>query len=117
MEHADLPMEEDGSSSEEEERREQDRRKQGVRRGTKRGPYRKTPPDARHRIECFQAGGDWKVAAATNGVPTQTAYGYITKLDQDGDGPRARGGSVSRQVEPHQVESSSLTLKPIHQSR
>ena len=59
MEQADLPMEEDGSSSEEEERQEQGRRKRGVKRGTKRGPYKKAPPDARRRIVvCFQAGSD-----------------------------------------------------------
>ena len=44
------------------------------------------------------------MAATANGVPTQTAYGYIIQPGQDGDGPRARGGAVHRKVEEQHVE-------------
>ena len=78
-------------------------RKRGVKRGTKRGPYQRVAPDARRRIvECFQADGDWKVAATANGVAVQTAYGWITR--PDGDGPSQRGGAINRKVKPEHAD-------------
>ena len=41
--------------------------KRDVKTGTRRGQYNRVPTDARKRIlDCFRAGGDWKLAATAN---------------------------------------------------
>lgn len=78
-------------------------RMRGVKRGMKRGPYKKVGADARQRIiDCYKAGGDWKLAATANGVAVQTAYGYLKR--GEGDGPRKRGGATHRKVDATMVE-------------
>ena len=81
--------------------------KRGVKAGTRRGKYRQVPSDARKRIiDCFKAGGDWKLAATANGVAVKTAYGYIRRGEGDGDGaPRKRGGATVRKVDAAMIET------------
>lgn len=76
---------------------QQRRGRRGLVPGTKRGPYKRTPPDARQRVlDVYKAGGDWKLAAEANGINTRTAYGYITK--PDGFVPARRGGATATKV-------------------
>ena len=50
-------------------------RKRGVKRGTKRGVYRKRNESARQRIvESYKRGEYWKAAATANEVAIKTAY-------------------------------------------
>ena len=75
----------------------------GVRRGSKRGPYKKRNAGARQRIiESAQCGEDWKATAVANGVAVKTAYGYITRPDDDA--VEQRGGATYRKVTSDHVD-------------
>ena len=78
-----------------------------VKAGTRRGKYRQVPSDARKRIiDCFKAGGDWKLAATANGVAVKTAYGYIRRGEGDGDrAPRKQGGVTVRKMDAAMIET------------
>lgn len=78
-------------------------RKRGVKPGSKRGPYRKRCEGAKERIiESYRRGENWKVTATANGVAVKTAYGYITRPDNEPTRPR--GGETHRKVAPAHVE-------------
>ena len=101
MEGADLLVEE---SENESVSGLEDTPRRGVKAGSRRGTYNKVPPDARKRImDCYRAGGDWKMAATANGVAVKTAYGYIRRGDGDRE-PRKRGGATVRKVNAETVE-------------
>lgn len=82
------------------------------------GTYHK-PGDAKRRVLAVaNVDGDWKAVAIANGVPVQTAYGWIRK----GDKPdKLRGGKRFTKVEATHVdimldwlsENPLLTLKQI----
>ena len=81
-------MEEETSSS---EGRGSPRRR-GVRRGLKRGKYRRSPnEDSKRRIiDAANRGEDWRNIAKANGVSTSTAYGWIKRSEEP---EKLRGGA------------------------
>ncbi|KAF0305585.1 hypothetical protein FJT64_022776 [Amphibalanus amphitrite] len=81
----------------------QPRGRRGPPPGTRRGPYKRIPRDAQERVVAvFNEGGDWKAAATANGIPVRTAYGYITRPEEQL--PRPRGGATKKKVTQGMVD-------------
>ena len=89
--------------------------KRGVRTGSRRGKYNHVPADTRKRIlDCYRAGGHWKVPTTANGVAAKTTYDYIRRGDGDGDRvPRKRGSATVRKVSGQVRKVSSATVRNV----
>lgn len=77
--------------------------RRGVKIGTKRDRYKKPSEETRSRVlQAVEDGKDWQAIAAANGVPTQTAYGWIRR----GARPQlTRGGLRKKKIENHHIQT------------
>ena len=78
-------------------------KKRGVKRGSRRGPYRKAAKnDTKLRIiAAAEKDSDWKAAARANGVPIATAYGWLRRADKTS---KKRGGYKKSKLTEDDVE-------------
>lgn len=79
-------------------------KKRGVKTGTKRGKYAKTctKDNATNRIiKAAENDQDWKAVAEANGIPIQTAYGWIRRA---GEQSKRRGGRRFSKVREEHIE-------------
>ena len=82
------------------------------------GKYHKSGDAKRRVLAVANVDGDWKAAAIANGVPVQTAYGWIRKGNEP---DKPRGGKRFTKVDATHVETMLewlsenplLTLKQI----
>ena len=93
-------------------------RKRGVKRGTRRGHYKRTGDEKARVLAAYDGAGDWRAVAKANGVSTSTAYGWIRRADA----PEKRGAR-SRKLSENDVdkllsfleENPLLSLKELGQ--
>lgn len=96
---------------------EEPERRRGVKRGTKRGPYKRSGEEKARVLAAAQDGsGDWRVVAAANGVSASTAYGWLRRAEEP---PAQRGGARWNKITSQEIdrllgyleENPQLTLK------
>ena len=76
--------------------------------GARRGKYRcTTNAEIKKRILAAAESGDWKTVATANGVPVQTAYGWLRRGSAT---ITPRGGSRRKKVEARHVNKMLLWL-------
>ena len=93
-------------------------RKRGVKRGTKRGAYKRTGEERARVLAAFDEWRDWRAVAEANGVSCSTAYGWIRRGDEP---PKPRGGVRHRKITELHVdqllsyreENPQITLKEL----
>lgn len=82
--------------------------KRGVKRGTKRGAYKRTGEEKTRVLAAYDGAGDWRAVATANGVSIGTAYGWIRRASSP---VKPRGGARFHKVTENDVEKLLSYLK------
>lgn len=85
-------------------------RVRGVKKGTKRGKYKKSSGGKMRVIETAINQGNWVNVAKANGVPYQTAYGWLRNSEDENSGPRG-GRRNAKVTEQHIQKMVSIVEK------